>query len=575
MRRPAAIVLALACLAAIWVLRPAVSRLVGGAGTAPVATHAPGVLIIDLADGASTADIEAFEKRYGVDVDYVSPVSEDEALVRAKVADPAALIERLRGDPMVEAAEPSVQMKALGYPNDPMYPQQWSMRMVGAPIGWRVGGGRGVKVAVVDTGITRVEDLEGITFGTGRSFVPDVKTPADDNGHGTHVAGTIAQATHNGKGVTGVAPNATLMAYKVLSANGGGSSEGVAAAIDDAADAGADIINLSLGGPYSKVIEIAVQKATAQGVLVVAAAGNSGDRGVHCPGCLEDSIGVSAVGPDDKRAPYSTYGKGVEIAAPGGNKQIEGGGILQDTITPGVEGGHAYQSFQGTSMATPHVAGALAVLRGLGLSPQAARDTLFASAAEAGGKGWDEVYGYGRLDVEASVKRALSRRNGVRFGIAGLLALALVMLIGVRTSQGIAMVGTAAVAGGGLFFLAWLPVPIGFLSELAMRDLVAWPAVLIGPDWAHFPLWASAAVPLASAFSLGLIHRLAPWVAGMCIGFGVSLLHAAPARTLDPWWLSGWLDAAWLGANGVVCLGAAVAIVGAMKLTEEDPSWKR
>ncbi len=140
MRRPAAIVLALACLAAIWVLRPAVSRLVGGAGTAPVATHAPGVLIIDLADGASTADIEAFEKRYGVDVDYVSPVSEDEALVRAKVADPAALIERLRGDPMVEAAEPSVQMKALGYPNDPMYPQQWSMRMVGAPIGWRVGG---------------------------------------------------------------------------------------------------------------------------------------------------------------------------------------------------------------------------------------------------------------------------------------------------------------------------------------------------------------------------------------------------------------------------------------------------
>ncbi len=109
----------------------------------------------------------------------------------------------------------------------------------------------------------------------------------------------------------------------------------------------------------------------------------------------------------------------------------------------------------------------------------------------------------------------------------------------------------------------------------AMRDLVAWPAVLIGPDWAHFPLWASAAVPLASAFSLGLIHRLAPWVAGMCIGFGVSLLHAAPARTLDPWWLSGWLDAAWLGANGVVCLGAAVAIVGAMKLTEEDPSWKR
>lgn len=575
MRRPAAIALGLACLAAPWVLRPVVSRLVGGAGTPPVATRAPGVLVIDLLDGTSAADIEAFEARYGVDVDYVSEVSDDEALVRAEVTDPAALLERLRGDALVEAAEPSVPMTALGYPNDPMWAQQWSMRMIGAPIGWRVGGGRGVRVAVVDTGITRVEDLEGIDFGAGRSFVPDVKTPDDDNGHGTHVAGTIAQATHNGKGVTGVAPNATLMAYKVLSAMGGGSSEGVAAAIDDAADAGADIINLSLGGPYSRVVEIAVEKASARGVLVVAAAGNSGDRGVHCPGCLKDSIGVSAVGPDDERAPYSTFGEGVEIAAPGGNKDIEGGGILQDTVTPGVAGGHAYQSFQGTSMATPHVAGALAVLRGLGLSPQAARDTLFASAAEAGGKGWDEVYGYGRLDVEAAVKRALIRRNGLRFGIAGLFALALALLVGVRTTQGVAMVAAAAVTGGGLFFLAWLPIPIGLLTELAVRDLAAWPAALVGPDWAHFPLWTSAALPTAAAFSLGLVHRLAPWVAGACVGFGVSLLHAAPSRTLDPWWLSGWLDAAWLGANGLVCLGVAVAVVGAMKLTGEDPSWKR
>lgn len=561
-------------LAALWWMRPAVSKLVGAVGKAPVAQPSPGVLLIDFVDGTSAAEIEAFEQKYGVDVDYVSPVSEDEALTSAKVANPAALVERLRGDPLVEAAEPSVKMEAFGYPNDPLWAQQWSMRMVGAAIGWRVGGGRGVRVAVVDTGVTRVEDLEGIPFGPGRSFVPGAKEPLDDHGHGTHVAGTIAQATHNGKGVTGVAPNATIMPYKVLSAAGGGTSEAVAAAIDEAADQGADVINLSLGGPYSKVVDLAVKKATARGVLVVAAAGNSGGRGLGFPGGLPESIGVASVGPDDQRAPYSSFGKGVEIAAPGGNTRIAGGGIIQDTVTPGKPEKHAYLAFQGTSMASPHVAGGLAVLLGLGLSPQAARDTLFASAAEAGAKGWDEKYGYGRMDVEAAVKRALTRRNGVRFGIAALLAFGLALLIGVRSSQGIAMASAAAVTSGGLFFLAWLPVPIGFVSELAMRDLLSWPAVIIGPDWAHFPLWASALVPVLAAFSLGLVQRLAPWVAGVCVGFGVSLMHAAPARTIDPWWLSGWLDAAWLGVNGAACVVAAAAVLGAMKLTEEDPSWK-
>ncbi len=574
MRQRNAIILGLACLAGIWLLRPKESPLVGGAGKAPVASHSPGVLVFDLRDGASAEEIAAFETKYGVDVEYVSAVSEDEALMEARVADPAALLERLRGDPLVEAAEPPVRMQALGYPNDPLYERQWSMRMIGAPLGWRVGGGRGVKVAVVDTGVTRVEDLVGVPFGTGRSFVPGVSEPADDNGHGTHVAGTIAQATHNAKGVTGVAPNATLMAYKVLSAQGFGSSPAIAAAIDDAADEGADIINLSLGGPYSKVVDIAVQKATSRGVLVVAAAGNSGRRGVHCPGSLKDSIGVAAVGPDDVNAPYSTFGEGVEIAAPGGNKKIAGGGILQDTVAPAEPEGHAYLEFQGTSMATPHVAGALAVLRGLGLGPLAARDALFASAAERGAAGWDEVYGYGRIDVEAAVKHTLTRINGVRFGLAGLLALALAMLLGVRGGQATAMVAAGAVTAGGLFFLAWLPVPPGFLTELALRDLTAWPAVLVGADWAHFPLWTSALFPTALAFSVGLVQRMAPWVAGICVGFGVCLLHAAPARTLDPWWFSGWLDAAWLGVNGALCLGAALAVAGAMKMTAEDPSWR-
>src|SRR5690606_26728751 len=119
---------------------------------------------------------------------------------------------------------------------------------------------------------------------------------------------------------------------------GFGSSSWIAAGIDYAADNGADVINLSLGGAYSGVIHNAIKKAQKKGVIVVAAAGNSGKKGVSYPGALEETIGVSATGPDGTLAFYSSYGKGVDIAAPGGDKRVAGGGVLQDTIDG--RGGH-------------------------------------------------------------------------------------------------------------------------------------------------------------------------------------------------------------------------------------------
>ncbi len=568
MRRLNVVLILVACILLMWILRPTSALRTGADGDAPEATHASGVVVFDLIDDTPLSDIEALERDLGIDLEYSSDVSEDEALLRAEVDDVAAIVAAAQGNALVEVVEPVVEFEVSGYPNDPMWDQQWNMEMIDTPAGWRAGGGKGVKVAVIDTGVTWVEDLEGIPMGPGKSFVPFVKKPIDDHGHGTHVAGTIAQVTNNGKGVAGVAPNVTIMPYKALSKHGFGSSDWIAAAIDHAVDNGADVINMSLGGSHSGVLHNAAEKAADAGVVVVIAAGNSGRKGVGCPAHGDNVIGVSAVGPDDSKAYYSSWGKGVEIAAPGGDTRKSDGGILQDTIDG--SGGHKYAAFQGTSMATPHVAGAAAVLLGMGLDAESTTDVLFKTAEDKGDEGFDEIYGHGRLDVGAAVRRVLVRSNGLKFVLGGLMAIALVMLSRFRGSQSIPMVGAAALSAGGLFFLPLLPIPPNPVVEVLSRDLLSLPAVVVGADWVHFPLWASALLPAVLAFLLGPSKRFGPIVAGICVGFGTSLLYGAASGTLDVWWLGMGLDKVWLSLNGTACLLAAMAVVGLHKL--ERPS---
>jgi len=272
-----------------------------------------GVLVLDLKDGTDADAVAAFAARHGLTLELSSDVSADEGLYRARVPNMAAADATLSADPLVEAAEPVLTMTAHGLPlepDDPLWKQQWNMRVVGAPEGWQVGAGRGVRVAVIDTGVSRVEDLKATDILEGRSFMPGVESAEDDVGHGTHVAGTIAQATNNGKGVAGIAPRASILPVKVLGL-AGGEQDWVAAGIDWAVDEGADVINLSLGGPVSEVITLAIDKAADAGVIVVASAGNSGTRQVGHPAAHERAIGVSATGPDNTRAPYSNYGKGL------------------------------------------------------------------------------------------------------------------------------------------------------------------------------------------------------------------------------------------------------------------------
>lgn len=530
------------------------------------APDAPGVLVVDLVDGASEADLAEIERLVGHDLEWTHPLSVDEALAEGWVADLDDAIALLQGHPLVEVVEPELRLEAFAFPNDPLYEKQWNLRAMGAPEGWSATArGRGVTVAVVDTGVARVEDLAGTKVLEGASFVPGTSSAVDDQGHGTHVAGTIAQTTNNGVGVAGVAPEATILPVKVLSKWGFGSSAWIAAGIDYAVDEGADVINLSLGGSYSAVIHNAIKKARNKGVIVVAAVGNSGKKGVSYPGGLEEAIGVSATGPDGKLAFYSSWGKGTDIAAPGGDKRVEGGGVLQNTIDG--RGGHVYAEYQGTSMATPHVAGAAAILLAHGIPADAVERTLLDTAR---GDGWDERYGHGHLDLGKALSRAIDRTGNVRFGLGAALAFLITQLASTRRRFQLASTLYAGSVAGGLFFLDNLGLPSWTIVELLSRGLLDWPAILLGPSWMHFPLWLSAALPLGVAFSMGAFRSTRPLALGIAVGISAHLFHGAATGGLDPWWLPAFLGSAWLSLNGTVSLLLGMGLAGAEKLDEEE-----
>lgn len=223
--------------------------------------------------------------------------------------------------------------------------------------------GDGVDIAIVDSGIDRDHPDLQANVGTGESFVDYTSAWDDDNGHGTHVAGIVG-AIDNDEGVVGVAPESTLHAAKVLDDSGTGSYSDIAAGIEWAADQGYDVVNLSLGGDTStSTLKDACQYAHDRGVLLVAAAGNSGDDQVIHPARYDTVIAVSATTKDDGLASFSNTGTSVELAAPG-----------KDVYSTDKGGGYATHS--GTSMACPHVAGAGALVMANGKSHTEARTQL-------------------------------------------------------------------------------------------------------------------------------------------------------------------------------------------------------
>ncbi|HJR27069.1 MAG TPA: S8 family serine peptidase, partial [Acidimicrobiales bacterium] len=318
--------------------------------------------------------------------------------------------------------------------DDPVFAQglQWGLTKVGAPAAWTRGTGAGVTIAVIDSGVDpQHEDLarkivgQTSCFGTSGDPGRCSGSARDDNGHGTHVAGIAAAATNNGRGVAGVAPDAQLIAVRVLrdectpeGCTATGTAGDVAAGIRWAVDHGADVLNLSLGGgTLQNVLGCAfcdaIEYAWSKGVITVIAAGN--DALLPAGFGDEPAIVVTATNRDDGRASYSNSSSGIlrtarwPVSAPGGEAERDaadcatGGrpsGILSTYWLKDEPSRHdQYACLAGTSMAAPHVAGGLAILRGQGLSPQAAVDRLLGTARDLGSPGRDASFGVGLIDL--------------------------------------------------------------------------------------------------------------------------------------------------------------------------------
>jgi thermitase len=385
-------------------------------------------------------------------------------LVAVPAGDETGAINRYRRNPNVVYAEPnfirSVPEPVSGskptnhvpgtepIPGDHMFKEQWALHNTGqpfycpipvfpdfcfyvgtpdadidAPEAWAISTGNAITVAVIDTGIDYTHpDLAG-NYAGGIDYVTPDGDPMDDHGHGTHVSGTIAAAMNNltgtpaeEEGVVGVAPFARIRAYKVCDAAGNCSDFAIQQAIVQAVADGAKVINMSLGGAErSQGLDDAVQLAWNAGVVIVAGAGNDGNTNLFYPAAFDHVISVGAFDEDHRRATFSNYGDWVDISAPGNVilSTYPMNACAPSTV-PGDIG--CYNWLSGTSMATPHVSGAAALVwsRGDVTSNQQVVDILLNSADP---QGLDPV----RLD-SWTIHGGLNLHDAMGFGSTGLPA---------------------------------------------------------------------------------------------------------------------------------------------------------
>lgn len=550
-------------------------------------------ILLDFRDDLSADQVEqevrAIAQQFGVAPQLNSEFSQGEQLY--VLPGDANRLKTLRRSPvkrLVEAIEPNYIYRLFTPPNDPDYPKQWNFRSINVENAWLESRGNGVTVAVIDTGVSTVPDLNTPQIVAGYDFVNDRDEASDDNGHGTHVAGTIAQATNNSFGVAGIAYEATIMPLKVLDGNGGGTVADIAEAIRFAADHGAGVINMSLGGGGdTAILREAIDYAHARGVVIVAAAGNANTNSAAYPGRYPNVIAVSALDAAGLKAPYSNYGAGVDISAPGGSTAGDNalGGILQNTIDPET-GESVFAAFQGTSMAAPHVAAVAALVRATGVDdPTAIAQILQQSARVIDG---DELnhFGAGQLDAGAAVQLALKGQLTVRDFLRWLKENGYLNLRFWWDGGVIALwPKVLMVLGSYLFtwflrnYLPWFSLSLSsglvfgsaglfFLKGLYVFDAPQWPFRVLGSSLPELgsavqgssllnPLFASVLVPLVLV-ALLLGHPALKWLSvGVALGVASCLTVSA---FLDPallWLGSGAIARSFLLVNALLCFGLA------------------
>lgn len=321
-------------------------------------------------------------------------------VVEVPPEDMLAAIAAYQSDPRVEYAEPNYIAELAYEPNDPYYTYgyQWSLRKIEAPLAWDISAGSPeVIVAVVDSGVaTDHPDLKDKLV-PGYNFVANSENVSDDLGHGTFVAGVIAAGTDNSIGIASVSFRTRIMPVKVLNSKGYAKYSDVAKGIIYAADHGAKVINLSLGGYASSYsLQSAVNYAWQRGAVVVAAAGNNNTSRPFYPAACTNVIAVSATDRNDVKASFSNYGSYISVAAPGV-------GIYS---TYWCRGANYYASMSGTSAATAHVSGVAALLFSQDgtRSNAVVRSLIEGTADDLGDPGWDRYYGHGRVNAYQALR---------------------------------------------------------------------------------------------------------------------------------------------------------------------------
>lgn len=420
------------------------------AGNARLADYVPGELLVRFRpglnpEGLATSDqvgaaaLQSLLQRYQVTtIERLLPESGATAvgleriykLALAPEADLLAFLAALSAEQTVEFAEPNyiyytqVQVTSpapageiavrasqpVVTPSDRLFAQQWALYNgrtansppridIHAPEAWTMTtGAADILIAVLDSGIDYThEELNNgrIRTDIDKDYVNNDDDAMDDAGHGTHVAGTIAAASNNGIGVSGVLWQAQLLPLKVCNATGACSMDAIVSALQYAADQGARIINMSLSGSgCSSTLEAAIDYAYfEQGAVIVAAAGNENAL-VGYPAAYEPVIAVGALDRHGQRAYFSNYGDALDLVAPG---------VRIFSTVPN----NGYDTFSGTSMATPHVTGVAGLLLAQHptLTNHQVRQLLFQSATDLGEKGLDRQYGYGLVDAEGALTR--------------------------------------------------------------------------------------------------------------------------------------------------------------------------
>jgi subtilisin family serine protease len=369
---------------------------------------------VPLTEAGATSQVERTLAAAGVSAGIETRLEDPNGFVLTLTSAPteitgereAAALTALRARPEVRAADLNFVRTLHATPNDPGYPNQWAYRHIAAPAAWDTAQALGVTVAVLDTGLDMNHPEFRGRIAPGYDYVNNDPDPSDDNGHGTHVAGTIGAATNNGVGVASMAWVARVMPVKVADAQGRVNSADWINGVVYARTHGARVINMSFGGPGSSGVEQAtINDAWNAGLVIVASSGNSAQQGnpVNYPASYDNVVSVGATSAADRRASYSEYNNRVDLVAPGGDGN---NATLDQWILSTIPNGYGLAS--GTSQAAPHVAGLAALM--FSTANVWTNDTVVramqSTATDLGPAGRDDEYGYGLINAERAVAAA-------------------------------------------------------------------------------------------------------------------------------------------------------------------------